>query len=213
MKKEIDNDKVKWIRKTGDNMPPNFTSLIFIFCVITQICTCMAAVYLYLFNTKCEYTFLFSHLCNLIFHSGSIMCISIKTLRSWNVVHHATKLCIKKYCSSQAAGWHMHANCHVRIRSCFSKSAFVSNVLLLKHFRHFSVHSFFQPDLSNIFLMFKYRQLYYITRSCWKHVLHILRTFLNIITLTKCWRILFGCSCETNTFFVRRRAVVWFFGS
>ena len=37
--------------------------------------------------------------------------------RSWNILR---KVCIKNiFCNSQAAGWHMHANCHTPIRSCF----------------------------------------------------------------------------------------------
>ena len=128
-------------------------------------------------------------------------------------LHYAAEISFKNlyqntYNNSQAAGWHMHANCRIPIRSCFLKSAFVSNVLLLKHFRHFSVHSFFQPDLSNIFLMNKYRQLYYITRSCGKHVVcSNLQNFPsryslyddNIFWSVWCW-----CSCEWSTFLWKR---------
>ena len=75
-------------------------------------------------------------------------------------LHHAAEISFKNlyrntYNNSQAAGWHMHANCRIPIRSCFLKSAFVSNVLLLEHFRHFSAHSISNRIFPILFLVFK----------------------------------------------------------
>ena len=76
-------------------------------------------------------------------------------IRSWDILQKYVSKYIQK---SQAAGWHMHANCRIPIRSCFLKSAFVGNVLLFEHFRHFSAHSISNRIFPIFFLMLKDRR-------------------------------------------------------
>ena len=96
-------------------------------------------------------------------HTFNMFIYSIIYVWTFPKLHHAAEISFKNlyqntYNNSQAAGWHMHANCRIPIRSCFFKSAFVGNVLLLEHFRHFSAHSISNRIFPIFFLMFKDRR-------------------------------------------------------
>ena len=107
------------------------------------------------FISHSETTFYILRLYKLIVFIYSIIYVCTFTKQ-----HHAAEISFKNlyqniYRKSQAAGWHMHANCRIPIRSCFLKSAFVGNVLLLEHFRHFSAHSISNRIFPILFLVFK----------------------------------------------------------